>query len=121
MKNRLHVNTSKKIKIEFHDIDRSILEACMSRGDRRTGKVIYAAWRKGARMDGWTEFFDFSIWEEAFMENELDIYSCAGRTYALGSALPWSHIKAGTADKALKEELEKSGFYEKHVSVAGSS
>ena len=45
----------------------SLLEGVFSRGDRRLARVIESAWRKGARFDGWGEFFDIDI-DEAFLK-----------------------------------------------------
>ena len=33
----------------------SFLEAVLSRGDRRVGEVIHAAWERGAKFDAWGE------------------------------------------------------------------
>jgi radical SAM superfamily enzyme YgiQ (UPF0313 family) len=105
--------SSKKVKIEFHDINKSVLEAALSRGDRRMGDVIYRAWKKGAKMDGWSEFFKFSIWEESCLENGVDLWSCAGKTYGLDDPLPWDHIRAGTKQELLKSELLSSGLFQR--------
>jgi len=113
-------NSSGKIQTKFHDIDQSIVEACLSRGDRRTAEVIYASWKKGARMDSWTEFFDFSIWEESFRENGLDIHDSARRTYALDDPLPWEHIKTASDERWLKEEFVQSGFCAERGGSSGS-
>lgn len=111
VRNKLLVNSSRKVHLEFHDITKSVLEACMARGDRRVGDVIYSAWKKGARMDGWSEFFNFSLWEESFRENGLDPWRLAGKTYKLDDELPWSHINVGVDVKSLKEELTASGLH----------
>ena len=39
-----------------------MIEGLLSRGDRRVGQVILAAWRDGARFDGWSEYFSFERW-----------------------------------------------------------
>ena len=40
-----------------------MIEGLLSRGDRRVGAVILAAWRDGARFDGWSEYFSFERWQ----------------------------------------------------------
>jgi len=112
-KNYLISRSSRKIQIDFHDINKSLLEGCLSRGDRRMARVIYSAWEKGAKMDSWTEFFSFSIWEEAFREKGLDMQELATRTYALEEELPWAHVKTGMNNERLKTELLASGFYQR--------
>ena len=110
-RNKLLVNSSRKVQLEFHDINKAALEACLSRGDRRIGNVIYSAWKKGAKMDGWSEFFNFSIWEESFKDNGLDVWRLAAGTYGLDETLPWSHINAGIDERSLKAELAASGLH----------
>ncbi len=110
VKGRLLSSRSRKIDIDVHDIKQSILEACIARGDRRMGDVIYSAWFGGAKMDGWTDSFDFAVWERAFSENGLDVHEYAGMKYSLEAPLPWAHIKTDVSDNYLKEEFQNSGF-----------
>src|SRR5262249_28526045 len=51
---------AKHVHIKTHDPARSILEAVFARGDRRLAPTIEAAWRNGARFDGWDESFQFA-------------------------------------------------------------
>jgi radical SAM family uncharacterized protein len=101
-----------KVKVDFHDIDKSMLEACFSRGDRRVSDVIFSAWRRGARMDGWAEFFDLDKWRTSFLENGLDMQQIACKKYALDDMLPWSHIYTGVSNESLKREISASGLYD---------
>lgn len=108
---KLLAGASRKIKVEFHNIKQSVLEACLSRGDRRMADIIYAAWEKGAGMDSWTEFFNFGIWQEAFNSFGIDIYDLSTKRYKPQETLPWAHIKTNVSDEYLGKELEKSGLY----------
>ena len=45
---------SRSVKIKQHDIERSLLEGILTRGDRRVAPALEEAWRRGARLDGWT-------------------------------------------------------------------
>jgi len=110
IKTRLRTLSSKYVQVEFHDIRRSFLECALSRGDRRLGKIIYSAWQKGAKMDSWSDFFAYPLWEEAFRENGTDIIDLATKTYPLDIPLPWSHIATGIKPEFLKDELMASGF-----------
>ncbi|MGB9793107.1 MAG: TIGR03960 family B12-binding radical SAM protein, partial [Thermacetogeniaceae bacterium] len=56
----------------WHNIETSFLEAVFARGDRRLAAVLEGAWRRGCRLDGWTEHFRFHLWEESFEEAGLD-------------------------------------------------
>ena len=91
-----------------HDVSTSLLEAVMSRGDRRLGAVILAAWRKGARLDAWSEHFRPAIWNEAFTENGMDPVAIATRDIPLDACLPWDHISMGIAKKFFQREWCKA-------------
>ncbi|MBN2445414.1 MAG: TIGR03960 family B12-binding radical SAM protein [Phycisphaerae bacterium] len=82
------------VKIRTHDARASVLEAVLSRGDRRLGKVILAAWRHGARFDGWSECFDNQHWLAAYDETGVDPTFYAHRERPLDELLPWDHIGA---------------------------
>lgn len=110
-KSNLLFYRSRRIAYEFYDVDRAMLEACLSRGDRRMGKVIYDAWAGGARMDSWDDCFNLSVWEKAFHDNHLNREQLAMKRYELEAPLPWSHIKTNVEDAFLKAELKDSGFY----------
>jgi radical SAM family uncharacterized protein len=77
---------------KFHEMDQSILEAAMGRGDRRYGDIIETAWRRGARFDLWNDCFSYSIWREAFADAGLDLETAAQRRFATEEQPPWAHL-----------------------------
>ncbi len=91
-----------------HDVSTSLLEAAMSRGDRRLGRVILEAWRRGARLDAWTEHFKPGVWNEAFRECGLEPAKIATRALPLDGALPWDHVDAGLRKDFLGKEWERA-------------
>ena len=105
--------SSRMVKVDFNDIDQSMLESCLARGDRKIGDVLFAAWKKGAKMDGWKEFFYRSVWEEAFRDNGLNLEEIATKTYSINDPLPWGHIKAVLKEEQLGKEFERSGLFVK--------
>ena len=58
---------SKSIEYDYHSVELSTLEAVFARGDRRLGAVIEEAVKRGARLDGWDEYFDYNRWHQAFL------------------------------------------------------
>jgi radical SAM family uncharacterized protein len=85
-----------------------LLEAALSRGDRRLGKVIYRAWQMGAVFDAWEELFKYELWEKAFAEAGLDIKFYAQRERSPDELLPWAHIDVGVNREYLRAEYEKA-------------
>ncbi len=92
------------IKISYNHPDSSLLEAWLSRGDRRLGEVIYAAWKRGAKFDAWNEHFSLDVWKEAFSDAGLDPDFYAKRQRNLDEVLPWDHIDIGVKKAYLKAD-----------------
>lgn len=80
------------LRFKFHNIDQSILEAALGRGDRRDADVLEAAWRRGARFDLWDECFDYARWQAAFAQGGRDLEAAARRHFASDDILPWEHL-----------------------------
>ena len=99
---------TRNIKYNYHDVRISLIEAVLARGDRRLGKVIYTAWSKGCKFDGWDEFFSFDKWMEAFSECDLDPKFYANRKRDYSEVLPWDHIAMGISKEFLIEENKKA-------------
>ena len=100
--------TAKAITYNWHDPETSYLEAALSRGDRRVGNAIEAAWRSGAKMDSWSEFFSFERWMQAFESCGLDPAFYATRERTQDEVLPWSRVDMGVRADFLWQERERS-------------
>ncbi len=83
---------SKKITFNYHENKTSFLEGVFARGDRRLGAVIYAAYKKGCRFDGWDECFELEKWLEAFDECGVKPEFYANRTRSFDEITPWEHL-----------------------------
>ncbi len=89
----------KSIGFRYHDGQPGLIEGLLSRGDRRVGRVILAAWRDGARFDGWSEYFSFERWarcaEAALAGEPVDLSWYTTRERGYSEVLPWDHLDAG--------------------------
>jgi radical SAM family uncharacterized protein len=107
---RLILDTKKELRakflqFKFHDINRSVLESAIGRGDRRLGDVVEAAWRAGAKFDLWDECFDYELWRSAFEKFGIDVESAAQKQFDPADTLPWDHL-AGPDKKYLLGHLD---------------
>ncbi len=104
LREKLHI---KGVKCSLRDPNVSFLEGVLARGDRRLAGVVRRAYEKGARLEAWTERFEFRLWEDAFAEAGLDPteYLAARDTNA---PLPWDHIDGGPSRDFLLEERAKA-------------
>lgn len=100
--------TTKTVTYNWHDADTSFLEAVLARGDRRMCKVLEAAWRKGAKLDAWEEYFSLDRWLEAFAECGLDPHFYANRQREKDEIMPWSVISSGVTEEYLWRELQRA-------------
>jgi len=107
LKIKKHFYSQKNIKISYRDPFMATLETIMARGDKSISKVIYTAWKKGAKFDGWDEFFDFNLWQKAFSENNID-YNIFLNSIPVQQILPWSIISTGIDTSFLLKEKEKA-------------
>jgi radical SAM family uncharacterized protein len=96
------------LKISWQDSKVSLLEAAISRGDRRIGKVILRAWQLGCAFDAWSEHFNSFKWQQAFNECGIDPAFYAQRERSLDEILPWSHVDTGITTSYLKREYQKA-------------
>lgn len=100
LKSRVRLRT---VRVKCHDIDRSMLEGILTRGDRRIAPAIEEAWRRGARLDAWDEHFDPQIWWDTFRDLGIDMAAYSHRTRPTTERLAWDHI----AIKKSRDWLEK--------------
>jgi radical SAM family uncharacterized protein/radical SAM-linked protein len=95
-----------------HDSRQSSIEGALALGDRRAGAAVLAAFRRGQRLDGWSEWFDERNWLDAFADCErehgvgIDWY--AHRRRRLDEVLPWDRIDCGVTKPYLQKQLAGS-------------
>jgi len=94
--------------LSWQDPKISLLEAALSRGDRRLGKVIYGAWKLGSTFDAWNEHFNYQNWLDAFAQSGLEPSFYAQRERSLDELLPWAHIDVGVTSAFLKREYQRT-------------
>ena len=100
--------TTKTVTYNWHDGETSFLEAVLARGDRRLGKVLETAWRKGAHLDTWDDYFSLARWEEAFEECGVDPAFYAYRQRERSEVVPWAMIDSGVHTGYLWRERNKA-------------
>lgn len=95
---------SRSIVYNWHEPHVSLIEAALSRGDRRMGGVIEEVWRNGGRLDSWTDYFDFDRWMAAFDTCSLSADFYANRVRGDNELFPWDVISVGVTKKYLARE-----------------
>jgi radical SAM family uncharacterized protein len=83
----------RSVTLRFTDVESTLIEAALCRGDRRFGEVIEAVWRRGARLDAWAERMRPWLWQEAFAAAAVDLDAILHQPYAPDATLPWEHMQ----------------------------
>ncbi|MGO9113301.1 MAG: TIGR03960 family B12-binding radical SAM protein [Thermoguttaceae bacterium] len=83
----------RSVALRFTDVDSTLIEATLCRGDRRLGPVIESVWRRGARMDAWAERMRPWLWRDAIADAGVDLEAILHQPYAEDATLPWEHMK----------------------------
>jgi radical SAM family uncharacterized protein len=96
------------LEFSWNNPRETLLEATLSRGDRRLSDVIQRAWELGAGFDGWGDQYNDAAWTQAFGASGLDPDWYARRERTLEETLPWDHINAGVSKTFLAREYRKA-------------
>lgn len=96
-----------RVELKYHDAEQSHLEGLLSRGDRALAPVIEAAWRRGARFDGWEDQFQFARWDAALQDCKItrQLYL---QTRPTDARLPWDHLDIGLEEGFLAWEYRRA-------------
>jgi len=98
----------KNIRLSWTNPDDTLLEAWLSRGDRRMAEVVYSAWRDGAQFDAWDEGRKPEVWKAAFAEHGLDPAFYTHRQRRTDEVFPWDHITAAVRKNFLFQDFRQS-------------
>jgi radical SAM family uncharacterized protein len=96
------------VKIKQHDVETSLLEGLLTRGDRRVSPALEEAWRRGARLDGWRENFRPELWWQVLRDLNIDLAWYAQRARPTTEVLPWDHINVKKGREYLEKEQHRS-------------
>ncbi|GAB1471147.1 TIGR03960 family B12-binding radical SAM protein [Chloroflexota bacterium] len=105
---RRQLMQDKNIKLSWTKPDDTLVEAWLSRGDRRMAEVIYNAWKKGAKFDAWEEGRRFDLWMEAFNELGIDPAFYTYRQRRTDEVFPWEHIASAVRKTFLFQDFRMS-------------
>jgi radical SAM family uncharacterized protein len=98
----------KAVQVKQHNIETSLLEGILTRGDRRTAPALEEAWRRGARLDGWRECFQPQLWWQVFRDLGIDTEWYSQRARPMDERLPWDHVNVKKGREYLEKEQTRS-------------
>ena len=98
---------ARNVTYNWHDAETSLIEAALSRGDRRVADVIEEVWRSGGRLDAWTDYFSIDRLMRAFEQCGVDAAFYANREFSTDELLPWDVIDVGVRKAHLLRERQR--------------
>jgi len=98
----------RNVKLSWTEPEDTLLEAWLSRGDRRMAEVIYSAWQNGAKFDAWNDHPKAEAWGNAFAEHGLDPAFYTHRQRRTDEIFPWDHISAAVRKNFLFQDFRQS-------------
>jgi radical SAM superfamily enzyme YgiQ (UPF0313 family) len=96
------------VRVKQHDIECSLLEGVLTRGDRRIAPALLESWRRGCRLDGWRECFQPNIWWQTFADLDIDTAWYSQRARPMSEVLPWDHVNVKKGREYLEKEQTRS-------------
>ena len=96
--------TARNVVYNWHDAETGLIEAVLSRGDRKVADVIESVWRDGGRLEAWSDFFSLDRWLNAFRIHGLDPLFYTERERKGEEILPWDMINVGVTKRHLLHE-----------------
>ena len=102
-----HLGRERRVRLSWRDPKISFLEGFLGRADRRMGRVIYEVWQKGAKFDGWAEYFNYDLWLETLQKHGFDPEALIAEIPE-EAVLPWEHIDKGVSKRFLLKERRKA-------------
>ncbi|MFN3568089.1 MAG: TIGR03936 family radical SAM-associated protein [Caldimicrobium sp.] len=100
--------------IKVHNPKQSLLEGVIARAGRELYPFLEEVYKKGARLDSWQEYFNFSLWEESAKEKGIS-FEYYLRERDVEEPLPWDHFNVGVKKEFLIAERKRAyqGLYTK--------
>ena len=92
------------LNLRWNRPEETLLEAFLSRGDRRLGAVIECAWRLGTRFDAWQEHHNHGAWRQAFEAEGLEMDFYTHRRRPVDEVFPWDHLDIAVKKSFLAED-----------------
>lgn len=98
---------ARNVTYNWHDAETSVIEAALSRGDRKLSTVIEEVWKNGGRLEAWSDYFSYQRWVDAFAKCGLDMDFYASRERGEEELLPWDMIDVGVRKAHLLHERQQ--------------
>jgi radical SAM-linked protein len=94
---------NRSIRIGFHSPFASMIEAILSRGDKRAGELFLEAYKKGARLDSWDDHLNRDLWKNIIENADWNVVEYTCSDHADFTDL-YNNIDLMVSEKSLEKE-----------------
>jgi radical SAM family uncharacterized protein/radical SAM-linked protein len=98
----------KGINLKVHNLKMSLLEAACSRGGSEYAEILAKAHEYGCYLEGWSDNFNYSLWERAMDSTGTDLTAIATRDYKKDYLFPWDIVDVCIKKEFLYKEYERA-------------
>jgi len=98
---KTNLRSEKHIKLDFHVLEKGIVETILGRGDVRVGHLLLDAFNAGELFTAWDNSFHADIWMDLIEKHKLSFLL---EELPVNSPLPWSFIQINQPHTALSRE-----------------
>jgi radical SAM family uncharacterized protein len=103
------------VQVKQHDVECSLLEGVLTRGDRRIAPALEHAWRRGCRLDGWRQCFKPEVWWQTFADLGIDTAWYSQRSRPMSEVLPWDTINVKKPGRVFLEKEQTRSLLQLQV------
>ncbi len=89
------------LALDFHKIERGIVETILARGDRDVEKLLLNVYKRGEIFSAWDSEFNYEIWNEEMQKLDYEKYLAELDT---NKGLPWDFFEINFKENFLKQD-----------------
>ncbi len=89
------------LNLDFHKIDRGIVETLLARGDSSIGDLLLNVYKKGELFSAWDSEFNYDVWKEEMEKLDYEKYI---NEIEVNKPLPWDFIEINFHNEFLKKD-----------------
>jgi len=96
------------IHFKWQNPEVGIVEGVFARGGRQLSRLLVDAYKRGCKFDGWSDRFQYRLWEESFSRQGVDLNLYTKSPWNIMDSLPWDHVDTGVTKEFLAAERDRA-------------
>lgn len=97
----------RNIRLKWENPKSGWIQAVLAQGDEKLCDVLYSVYEKGGIFQEWSEFFNFSYWEDAFLKTRTNPQDYL-KPKDPNQNLAWDFIDVGIKKEFIRQEYKRA-------------